>query len=108
QITATVNAAGPYANTAQVSASDVGDPDSTPGNDVAGEDDQDTVTPVPVPVADLTIVKTQREGASGVFQSTPLTVRLGDVVQFNLMVTNTGPSPVSNATIADAVPANFT
>ena len=43
-IVATVKAGGPYANTAQVNASNLPDPNSIPGNSVAGEDDQATAT----------------------------------------------------------------
>lgn len=39
QITAVVNASGPYTNTAQVTASSATDPDSTPNNGVTSEDD---------------------------------------------------------------------
>ena len=46
-IVATVNAVGPYANTAEVTAADQQDINSTPNNHVASEDDQQTVTPVP-------------------------------------------------------------
>ncbi|WP_282078988.1 PKD domain-containing protein [Aquimarina algiphila] len=52
---ATVNATGPYNNSAQITASNEFDPDSTPNNDVPGEDDQDeatiTITPNDPPVA---------------------------------------------------------
>ncbi len=44
-IVATVNPAGPYANTAEVFAAGQPDPDSTPNNGLAGEDDIATVTP---------------------------------------------------------------
>jgi uncharacterized repeat protein (TIGR01451 family) len=46
-ITVTVNAAGSYANTAQVTASQQFDPDSTPNNNVPTEDDQATITLTP-------------------------------------------------------------
>jgi uncharacterized repeat protein (TIGR01451 family) len=45
-LVATVNPVGPYANTAEVFASATADPDSTPNNSVAGEDDIATATPV--------------------------------------------------------------
>ncbi|RKM87756.1 DUF11 domain-containing protein, partial [Aquimarina sp. BL5] len=45
EITATVNASGDYGNTAQVATSPNNDPDSTPGNDIESEDDQNTNTP---------------------------------------------------------------
>src|SRR5262249_44480634 len=46
-ITATVNPSGPYTNTAQVTASQEFDPNSTPNNNVASENDQATVTLTP-------------------------------------------------------------
>ncbi|GGS28203.1 beta strand repeat-containing protein [Deinococcus knuensis] len=64
-----------------------------------------TVTPA---AADLGIVKSQRLGTSGTFQSTPLSVVQGSVVQYRIVVTNNGPSAVTNATFTDAVPANLT
>jgi LPXTG-site transpeptidase (sortase) family protein len=42
-----VNLTGSYVNSAQISASDQIDPDSTPANNVPSEDDQDSVTIVP-------------------------------------------------------------
>ncbi|WP_282085892.1 PKD domain-containing protein [Aquimarina algiphila] len=52
---AVVNTTGPYNNSAQITASNEFDPDSTPNNDVPGEDDQDeatvTITPNDPPVA---------------------------------------------------------
>lgn len=44
QITARVTAPGSITNSAEVSASGAPDPDSTPGNDVPAEDDQDSDT----------------------------------------------------------------
>ena len=38
-MTVTVNATGPYNNTAEISAANEADPDSTPGNGAGGEDD---------------------------------------------------------------------
>ena len=43
-MTVRVNASGPYTNTAEVAASLLIDPDSTPNNQVPGEDDQSSVT----------------------------------------------------------------
>ncbi|GHG36451.1 hypothetical protein GCM10017784_33400 [Deinococcus indicus] len=64
-----------------------------------------TITPA---AADLGIVKSQRLGTSGTFQSTTLSVVQGSVVQYQIVVTNNGPSAVTNATFTDAVPANLT
>ena len=46
-MTATVNAVGPYLNSAEVTAADQPDADSTPGNNVPAEDDQDSATTMP-------------------------------------------------------------
>jgi uncharacterized repeat protein (TIGR01451 family) len=42
--TADVDVATPVVNSAEVTSSSVTDPDSTPDNDLPGEDDQDTAT----------------------------------------------------------------
>ena len=71
-INANVTGATPITNTAQISYSDQSDPDSTPGNSVAGEDDQASVTITPSP--DLQIVKTATStfavGANGTYSLT--------------------------------------
>ncbi len=54
-ITASVNATGDFTNVAQVTAADQNDPDSTPNNNIATEDDQDRSATTSVPVADLSI-----------------------------------------------------
>ncbi|WP_343762917.1 DUF11 domain-containing protein, partial [Gangjinia marincola] len=46
QITVTVDASGLYTNEAQIVSSPNNDPDSTPNNNISGEDDQDDVTPI--------------------------------------------------------------
>ena len=88
-ITATVNAAGPYANTATITST-VADP--TPGNNTS------TVTPVPVPVADLVMVKTVDNPSPNV----------GDTITFTLSVTNAGPSAATGVTVNDTWPAGLT
>jgi uncharacterized repeat protein (TIGR01451 family) len=99
-IVATVNATGPYGNTAQVSAADQPDPDSTPGNSVTTEDDQATNTPVPVvaPSADLSLTKT-------VNNPTPT---IGTNVTFTLTVSNAGPSNATGISVQDQLPAGYT
>ena len=64
-----------------------------------------TVTPA---AADLAITKAQRAGTGGTFQTTALSVVQGGAVQYQIVVTNNGPSAVTNATFTDAVPANLT
>ncbi|MCX8097754.1 MAG: hypothetical protein N3F11_01865, partial [Casimicrobiaceae bacterium] len=58
--------------------------------------------------ADLSVEKSQREGTSGSFQTTPLTVVQGQVVQYQIVVTNNGPSAANSGTFTDAVPSNLT
>jgi large repetitive protein len=56
-LTATLSATSPVTNTAEVSASDQFDPDSTPGNNVPGEDDQASVTVSPTTPAPARLSK---------------------------------------------------
>ncbi|HYG74921.1 MAG TPA: DUF11 domain-containing protein, partial [Planctomycetota bacterium] len=96
-ITATVATSGAKTNTAQVSASDQADPDSTPNNNNAGEDDQASVTVTPRQ-ADLSITKT-------VDNATP---QVGSNVVFTLTVSNAGPDSANSVTVGDLLPAGFT
>ena len=81
-----------YENTAEITASDASDPDSTPNNGVGnGEDDEATVTTTPIPVADLGITKT--DGATSYTQ--------GSTVTYQITVSNAGPSDVISATVSD-------
>ncbi|RDZ29314.1 CARDB domain-containing protein [Lysobacter silvisoli] len=89
QITATVNAAGTYANTATVTSTTS---DPTPGNNTS------TSTPGPVPTADLAIVKTASNNSPTV----------GTNVTFTLTVTNNGPSDATSVSVADLLPSGYT
>jgi fimbrial isopeptide formation D2 family protein/uncharacterized repeat protein (TIGR01451 family) len=63
-----------------------------------------TADPVPLN-ADLQMVKDQRAGTAGAFQTTLLGVALGDVVQYRLTISNAaGSALVTNATFYDPVP----
>ncbi len=97
QITATVLASGTYTNTAQVTASDQTDPDSTPNNSNPAEDDQASVTPVPVAVADLSLAKIVNNG----------TPNVGSNVTFTVTVSNAGPSNASGVTVGDLLPGGY-
>ncbi|MEG3790167.1 Ig-like domain-containing protein [Lysobacter sp. CCNWLW3] len=88
QIVATVNATGPYANTATVSST-TGDP--TPGNNTS------TSTPVPVASADLVMAKS-------VNNASPV---VGSNVVFTLTVTNNGPSAAAAVSVADLLPSGY-
>ena len=96
-ITATVNATGNYTNVAEVSAADNFDPNSTPNNGVTTEDDYFEITIVPVPVADVSIVKTVND-------MNPTT---GDVVTFTITVSNDGPSTATGISVEDIMPDGF-
>ena len=56
---------------------------------------------------DVQVVKLQRLGVSGAFQSALVGVPLGTTVQYQITVTNNGPSIVTGLVIADSVPTNF-
>lgn len=97
QIVATVASIGIKSNTAQVRAADQADPDSTPNNSLATEDDQATVALTPQ-VADLSLIKT-------VSNATP---NVGANVTFTLTLANAGPSSATNVTVTDQLPAGLT
>lgn len=96
QVTATVATAGAKTNTAQVSASAQFDPDSTPNNSVATEDDQASVTVTPSST-DLSIVKTD----------SPDPAIAGTNLTYAIAVTNTG-ATATNVTMSDPLPAGTT
>ncbi len=88
-IVATVNASGPYLNTATVTS---GTPDPDPS------DDTDTETPIPVPAgqADLAVLKTG-----------PATISRGQNLTFTIRVENRGPGVAVNARLTDPTPAGL-
>ena len=96
-ITVLVNASGDYINIAEVTAADNVDLDSTPANGNAAEDDQDSATTTPIPVADLSLVKTASD----------LNPTTGDVIIFTLTVYNDGPSTATGVTVEDIVPSGY-
>ncbi|MEM6892933.1 MAG: gliding motility-associated C-terminal domain-containing protein [Bacteroidota bacterium] len=96
----TVNATGDSVNTAEITASDIFDIDSTPANGIGGEDDQDSAQ-VTVNVADISLSK----GISGASSATP---DVGDTVVFEVDVTNDGPQTATNVSIQDVIPSGFT
>ncbi|WP_166922032.1 PKD domain-containing protein [Flavobacterium poyangense] len=100
-ITATVNATGDYTNIAEVTASSLPDPDSTPNNGVTTEDDYATVTTTPTAQsADLSLTKTIVGG-----NTTPL---IGSEVSFDIIVTNSGPQDATGVQVTDQLPSGFT
>ena len=104
EVLAPTGAANEYLNTAQVSASDQADPDSTPNNDDGdqSEDDEDNavVTPGGAPGgnADLMLTKS-------VNNATPA---IGEAVTFTIVVSNSGPDTATNVGISDIVPVGYT
>ncbi|GEM_PF-1298290 len=90
-ITATVNSSGSYANTAEISGS------STQFDPVLGNNTS-TVTPVPIPQANIGIVKT-------VNNSTP---SVGSNVTFTLTASNAGPSSATSVSVTDVLPSGYT
>ncbi|MGY0040705.1 DUF11 domain-containing protein [Pedobacter sp. NJ-S-72] len=88
-ITATVNATGPYANTAAITGTEN---DPTPGNNTS------TSTPVPTPTTNLDLAKSVDNSAPAV----------GSNVVFTLVATNKGPSDGTGITVTDLLPAGYT
>ncbi len=96
-IVATVNAANSQTNTAEVTAADQFDPDSTPGNGIATEDDVSTIVLTPT-AADLSLLKTVSNAAPNV----------GDNITFTLTVSNAGPDAATNVAVTDLLPGGLT
>jgi len=86
-IVATVNASGPYANTAIISGND---PDTNSVNNTA------TVTPVVE--TNLLVTKTVSTGTHNV----------GDNVTFTITASNSGPSNATGVKVTDTLPAGYT
>ncbi len=97
EITARVTATGTLTNTAQISACDDDDTDSTPGNNIGTEDDQDDAVVNTSQAADLRIEKTVDNA----------TANLGQRVTFTITLTNDGPDAPSAISVLDALPAGF-
>ncbi|TWU38935.1 hypothetical protein Q31b_40130 [Novipirellula aureliae] len=95
QITATVNAAVEITNTAEIVQSNQFDPDSTPNNQDADEDDQASVTLSPQ-LVDLALSKIIDEPRPNV----------GDAIEYTLTVSNSGPSPATGVEVTDRLPSN--
>lgn len=99
QLTATVNPTGDYLNIAEITASDLPDPDSTPNNGVPTEDDYATAITTPTAQsADLSLTKT-------VNNASPL---VGSTVTFEIVVTNNGPQDTAGVTVTDLLPNGYT
>ncbi|WP_248723555.1 gliding motility-associated C-terminal domain-containing protein [Seonamhaeicola sp. ML3] len=96
-----INGSGDYTNIAQITNSDLPDPDSTPDNDDGdqSEDDEDDAT-FTIEQADLELTKTISSGSSA-------TPNIGDTVTFEIIVTNTGPDDATGVAVIDLNPPGF-
>lgn len=95
-IEVTVLSPGPFTNIAQVSASDQYDPDSTPNNDDASEDDQGFAT-LAGDLADLSLSKR-------VSNPTP---NINDVITYTVELRNDGPSNATGVEVTDQLPVGL-
>lgn len=96
EIIAEVETQGSKTMTARVESSAEADPDSTPGNNVAGEDDQAAITVTP-PVVDLSLTHAVN----------PLRPAVGESITLTTVVTNAGPDAASGVTVQTTLPAGF-
>jgi uncharacterized repeat protein (TIGR01451 family) len=98
-ITANVKPIGGYTNFAQVTFLNEADPDSTPNNGPKGEDDEAEVltTPIPDPVADLSLSKTVDDPVPDV----------GSEVVFTILVANAGPVDATRVVVTDQLPSGY-
>jgi uncharacterized repeat protein (TIGR01451 family)/fimbrial isopeptide formation D2 family protein len=97
-ITALVNVESPIVNTAEITASSLYDPDSTPGNGVVGEDDEASATLNAGGVANLSLSKTVNETK----------VVIGGRLTYTLVLTNHGPDQATGVIVRDSLPAGVT
>ena len=96
-ITATVATPGAKINDAEITQADQVDPDSTPGNNVPAEDDQNSVTVTPQS-SDLSLTK-------DVDDATPIA---GQNVVFTVTLNNGGPDAATGVVVRDLLPAGLT
>jgi uncharacterized repeat protein (TIGR01451 family) len=103
QIFARIDAIGSITNTAQVSASNQPDPDSTPNNNNATEDDQASSS-LNTSAPSVTLCKTvQGQPCPPVAQ---LSMPPGSDITYVITFTNTGGSFAADFVITDPIPAN--
>jgi gliding motility-associated-like protein/uncharacterized repeat protein (TIGR01451 family) len=100
QITAIVNATGNYTNIAEVTASNLPDPNSTPNNGITTEDDYATATVIPASaIADLSLTKAVVGGN--------LSPIYGATVTFEITVKNSGPQAATGVKVRDLLPSGY-
>jgi uncharacterized repeat protein (TIGR01451 family) len=95
-ITAQILGAGTYTNTAEVSAMNEFDIDSTPNNGVPGEDDIASAV-VQAALADLALNKT-------VNNFNPV---IGEIIDYTITVRNDGPSDTTGVVVREQTPAGL-
>ncbi|ETX13162.1 hypothetical protein OCH239_13095 [Roseivivax halodurans JCM 10272] len=88
---------GDYDSYAEIVASDIPDPDSTPGNGSTDEDDDVTVGVTPVTTADLELSKS-------VSDSTPA---IGDTITFTLELAHVAGVAATGVAVRDVLPDGF-
>lgn len=96
-LTARVDSAGAKVNSAQITTADQSDPESTPGNNIPGEDDQDSATVTP-PTIDLSLDK-QIDNARP---------NIGDNVTYTVVLSNAGPGIATGVSVRDMIPPGLT
>ena len=89
-------------NTAEVTASSLPDPDSTPDNNVSTEDDQASVIIGTIPVKAYKSVKATTDGGTAGY------LTQNDIVTWSVFYTNTGTTDIPNFQATDALPAGVT
>jgi len=97
-IQARVRGLGTIDNTAEITAADQPDVDSTPGNGDPTEDDQATVSVVVDTLVELVLFKSVN----------PSLVQQGGRATYTLDLTNLGPSPAVEVIVDDPLPAGLT
>lgn len=96
-ITAQVNTSGDYAYGAEITAAIQADPDSTPGNNLLSEDDQDEQSTTPRLVTDISVTKSADN----------LIPFVGDQIVFTVTVTNAGPNVATGLVIEDVLASGY-
>nr|WP_297918375.1 gliding motility-associated C-terminal domain-containing protein [uncultured Allomuricauda sp.] len=96
-ITVEVNPTGDYTNVAEIISSIEQDPDSTPGNNILSEDDQDEQSTTPRILADVSINKEVNTMAPSV----------GDEIIFTITAANAGPNEATNLVIEDMLASGY-